>query len=151
MSTTDQPSTDAAKLQEAADEMKAHARSALDEAQRTAHTYAAEGKTAAADQLTGYAKAVRSASAELGAQDRPLAAQFVTEAADELDRVAQSLAGNSVSDLLTGAERFARRNPGAFAIGAVLAGLAIGRFAKATTERRHDADDAEAGPPGPTP
>jgi hypothetical protein len=39
--------------------------------------------------------------------------------------------------------RFARHNPGVFILGSVLAGVALGRFAKASSERVDHPDDCE--------
>ncbi|WMS42066.1 hypothetical protein RDV64_18640 [Acuticoccus sp. MNP-M23] len=151
MSTKQQIDREAAsakdKLNEASDEIKNQARSAVDEAQRAATNYAEDGKNVAAGSLTDFAKAVRSASDELSSRDQGMAARFVTEAADGLERVANSVSGTSVEEMAGSVTDFARRNPGPFLVGTVLAGVALGRFVKASSERSHDAP-SHAGPAG---
>lgn len=56
---------------------------------------------------------------------------LVTQAADGGHRAADYLDKNGVDGLLGDLQKFARRRPGAFLGGAVLAGLAVGRLAKA--------------------
>lgn len=151
MSTKQQIDREAAsakeKLHEASDEIKSQAHSAVDEAQRAATHYAEDGKNVAAGSLTDFAKAIRSASDELSNRDQGVAARFVTEAADGLERVASSVSGTSVEEMVGSAQDFARRNPGAFVIGTVLAGVALGRFVRASSERSHGAR-THAGSPG---
>lgn len=128
------------KLHEASDEIKGQARHAVEEAQRAATNYAEDGKNVAAGSLTDFAKAVRSASDELASRDQGMAARFVTEAADGLERVANSVSGTSVEEMAGSVTDFARRNPGPFIVGTVLAGVALGRFVKASSERSHGGD-----------
>lgn len=125
------------KLHEASDSMKSGARQAADEAQRAAQAYAEQGKTAAASSLNDFASAVRRASDELNERDQSLAATLVSQAATSLEEVASSISGSSVDDVMHSMQGFARRNPAALVVGAVLAGIALGRFARASGSRDH--------------
>ncbi|WP_420392832.1 hypothetical protein [Acuticoccus sp.] len=127
------------KLNEASDTIRSGARQAAEEAQRTASAYADQGKTAAASALTDFASAVRRASDELGQRDQGLAARLVSQAASSLEDAASSVSGASLDDVMGSVQGFARRNPTAFVVGSVLAGIALGRFAKATAEREDHA------------
>lgn len=142
MSTRDQIEKEAAsanrKLNEASDTIKDTARSAANEAQRTATAYAEQGRQAAASNLNDFASAVRRASDELSGKDQGLAARLVGQAAGSLEDLANSVSGANVDDVMGQVQGFARRNPAAFMVGSVLAGIALGRFAKASGERSHD-------------
>lgn len=141
MSTKDkiQKEADAAgeKLHEASETVRDQAEHAVDEARRAAQTYADEGKKYAAGNLEDFANAVRRAGDELGEREQTVAARLVNEAADSLSYVAHSIESTSIEDMMDQVNHFARRNPGAFVLGAVLAGVALGRFAKASGERAH--------------
>ena len=126
------------KLSEAASTVQSKAQEMSGQAQKAALGYAEEGKQVAASHLTDFAKAVRRASDELSERDQGVAAKLVTEAADGLEKVAASVSGTSMDEMLGSVQSFARRNPGAFIVGSVLAGVALGRFAKASSERSHD-------------
>jgi hypothetical protein len=146
------------KLHEASDEAKRQAKGLVAEAQEAASQYVDEGKQAAAGHLTSFAQAVRRASDELAQNDQGVAARLVTEAADGLEKVANSVSGATIDDMVSSVTSFARRNPGAFVIGAVLAGVALGRFVKASAERPrgygdlpHPRGTGSAGYPGSYP
>ena len=126
------------KLHEASDEVKREARGLRAEAEDTAASYAEEGKQVAAGHLHAFADAVRAASDELAERDQGVAPRLVTEAADGLQKVANSVSGATVEDMVSSVSTFARRNPAAFVVGSVLAGIALGRFVKASGERSHE-------------
>lgn len=133
------------KLSEAADEVKERASEASESAKQAAYDYAEGTKQSAAQSLNDFAHAVRTAGNDLSEREQGFAARLVTEAADGLESAAQSVSGTSMGELMSGVQRFARRNPGAFAIGTVLAGVALGRFLKASSDRPH-ADEIEPRP-----
>ncbi|UOM34634.1 hypothetical protein [Acuticoccus sp. I52.16.1] len=123
------------KLHEAGESVKAGAREAAAEAQRTANSYADYGKTVAAGGLSDFASAVRRASDELSERDQDIAARFVSHAATSLEDIANSVSHTSVDDVVDTMKGFARRNPAVFVGGAVLAGLAVGRFLRSSGQR----------------
>lgn len=125
------------KLREAKDTATSEVQGLAGKAQDAASHYVDEGRQAAAGHLTTFADAVRKASDELAEKDQGVAARLVTEAADGLEKVANSISGASVDEMMSSVNTFARQNPGAFVIGSVLAGIALGRFAKASAERPH--------------
>jgi len=56
----------------------------------------------------------------------------VRQAADGLESLSRNLADKEPGDLLNAVRDFGRKNPAAFIGGAVLVGLALGRFARAS-------------------
>lgn len=99
-----------------------------------------ERKSAGADAVSGVARAVSSAADELE-RESPLIARYVREAASSVENLSGSLRERSMQDMVRGTSDFVRRQPGTVFAGAVLAGLAMSRFAKASAERRGDYDD----------
>lgn len=114
-------------------------------AKEKAMEQAEAGKSIAAENLNDFTAAVRKASEELGERDQSMAANLVREAASGLEQVAGAIQGKSVQELTRSVAGFARRQPAAFLIGAALAGVALGRFARASGE--HDRDDDGYGSP----
>ncbi|MCF3933120.1 hypothetical protein L1787_06785 [Acuticoccus sp. M5D2P5] len=147
------------KIDEAAETVRDSAEHAGADVKNAAHAYAEEGKKYAASHISTFASAVRRASDELSERDQGIAARVVTEAADGLEQVANSISNKSVDEMVVSVERFARRNPSAFVIGTVLAGVALGRFAKSSSDRaaseREEPEDTmrnrpTVGPSNPT-
>ncbi len=118
-----------------------------DSVRRRAVEGAEEGKAAAASSLSAFTAAIRKASDELGERDQSMAAGLARQAASGLEQAAEAIEGRSVQDLTRSVADFARRQPGAFLIGAALAGVALGRFARASGDHagpmgaRHSGDD----------
>lgn len=123
----------------ALDTIKEGARSLGEEAKERASGYVEGGKHAVTDNLEAFAQAIRKAGDELRQQDQTMAAQLVGQAAGTLERVTRSIEGTSLDDMIGQVRSFARRNPVAFIGGAMLAGFALARFARASG--RHEADD----------
>ncbi len=119
-----------------------------EKAKQRASESADQGKEAVAGSMDDFAAAVRKASDELGDRDQSMAAKVVREVASGLEDASRSLHGRSVQDLTRSVAGFARRQPTAFLVGAALAGVALGRFARASSEHEHD-DDRSANDRGP--
>lgn len=122
------------------DSLKQGARSLGGEARERATRYAAEQKDAVSSHLDDFAHAIRQASDDLNQRDQTMAAQFVRQAAGGLESLSRSVSGASFEDMIDSVRRFGRNNPAAFIGGAVLAGLALGRFARASGHRDDDYD-----------
>lgn len=108
-------------------------------ARQKAEEQVEQGKSAAASSLEDFTAAIRKASDELGERDQSMAANLVREAASGLEQASEALKGQSLQDLTRSVAGFARRQPAAFLIGATLAGVALGRFARASSDHA-DAD-----------
>ncbi|WFP65697.1 MULTISPECIES: hypothetical protein [unclassified Mesorhizobium] len=127
---------------------------ARDEVARRAEAYAAEARQAAAEKaeqtqrdigssLAAFGGALRAASDHLANSDQSAVSNFMQEAASGLERLSSSWKEKSFGQVLEDVQSFGRRNPGALLAGSVLAGLALGRFVKASPPgTRHPTQDA---------
>jgi len=111
------------------------------QAKEQASSYVESGKSAVTDSLEQFAQAIRKASDELSRQDQSMAAQMIRQAANGLEGLSRSIEGTEIDDVIRAARQFGRRNPTVLIGGAVLAGLALGRFARASSQRSGDWDD----------
>lgn len=117
------------------DGLKDDAAALKNEAIEQAKSFAETHKETVADVVGGVAKAAKSAADDLEKREQSEAARMVRDVAGGLDRFADTVADNDMSQLMTKAQTFAQRQPAAFLGGAVLLGLALSRFAKSTAER----------------
>lgn len=123
--------------------LKAEAQSFASAAQERVRAEAQKGAQAGARTLGDFANAVRRAGDELAGADQSPASRLVQQAADGLESLSRSLADKEPGDLLNAVRDFGRKNPAAFIGGAVLVGLAVGRFARASEPHDHTDLDAE--------
>jgi len=116
------------------------------EARSGAISYAEERKSAGADQLGMFARAIDHSASDLGGQS-PEIARYIHEAAGSLERASRMLRERSVGELADSAAEFARQRPALFFGGAVLAGLALTRFLKSspTSEAPRVPQNAQGG------
>jgi hypothetical protein len=119
----------------AADAAKRQGAAAFEQVTEQASRYADEQKQAVGDHLQEFARAVRQAGDDLGRRDQTMASQLVREAASGLESLSRSVSGSSIRDMIGSVSEFGRANPAAFIGGAVLAGVALGRFARASGSR----------------
>ena len=68
----------------------------------------------------------------MASTDQSPASRLVQQAADSLESLSRNLADKEPGELLNAVRDFGRKNPAAFIGGAVLVGLALGRFARAS-------------------
>lgn len=123
-------------LEEVADVVGRNARAALSDVLRAINAYAQENKGVAARQLDDYAEAANQAASALDARRNDLGARVLGEAAGHMSRASERVGRASADDIADGLESAARRNPAAFAAGAVLAGVALGYLLKAAASDR---------------
>ncbi|GHC72424.1 hypothetical protein [Limoniibacter endophyticus] len=135
-----------AKLEEGKEQLAHDFSSATSSLKDEAIREAESGKNQAADGLRDFTAAIRKASEELGERDQSMAAGFAREAASGLEHFAGSLKGKNVQELTHSIAGFARKQPAAFLVGAALAGVALGRFAKASGA--HGTDEVRPHPAG---
>jgi hypothetical protein len=106
------------------------------ETRERAESFAEEQKLAGAKHAEGIARAVHRAADEL--QDSaPQFASYVREAGDAASRLARNMRDRSLGSLAGDVQEMARRQPMAFFGAAVLAGFAISRFIKSSSEGIH--------------
>jgi gas vesicle protein len=103
------------------------------------------GKSVITDSLDDFSAAIRKASDELDERNQSSAASLVRHAATGLEQVTEAVKGRSVQDIAGSITQFARERPTAFFIGAALAGIALGRFARAHSPDQHTANDGDYG------
>lgn len=89
-------------------------------------------KNKATDGIGSVAQAVRQGTQQLKDQQHDVIARYVEDAASRIDRFANSLRERDVNDLLSDAQRFARRNPALFISSAFAVGLVAARFFKSS-------------------
>jgi hypothetical protein len=123
--------------------VKEGARSLGEEAKDRASRYVEGGKETVTEHLDAFAQAIKRASDELSEKDQTMAAQLVRQAAGGLENMSRSISGASFQDMVESVRSFGRRNPVALLGGAMLAGLALGRFARASS--RHGEEDWRRG------
>lgn len=134
---------------------------ARDEVARRAGAYAGEAQQAAAEKaeqaqrdigssLSAFGGALRAASDHLAESDQSAASQFMQEAASGLERLSSSLKEKPFGQVLEDVQSFGRQNPGALLAGSVLAGLALGRFIKASPPGNHRQTQGAATPEYPS-
>ena len=104
---------------------------AIDPLRDTMRKIADRQKDAGAGQMEHIAKAVHGAADELE-HDLPTAAEYIHQAAGRLERASARMRDGDVDELMHACGDFARRRPGAFFGGAVLAGFALARFLKSS-------------------
>jgi hypothetical protein len=90
-------------------------------------------KGAGADYIQSIARAVNRAAGEFE-QDIPPAAQYIRQAASQIDSVATAVRERDVRELVAEVETFARRQPTLFFGGAVVLGFAALRFFKSSSQ-----------------
>ena len=95
--------------------------------------------------IIDFASAVRHAGDELAQKDQSVAGRVVKQAADGLEHLSHSLSDKRPNELIDAARDFGRRNPVAFAAGAVLLGITLGRLVR-SSERDGAAASESAGP-----
>lgn len=122
------------RLTEAQETVTTVASEAAETARETALETAEGAKDEVAGSVRDFASAINKASSELGARNQSAAAGLVREAASGLETIARSVEGSSVRDLSRSVAEFGRRQPVAFLSAAVLLGVGLGRFARATSD-----------------
>ena len=94
-----------------------------------------ERKARAADQVQGVAQALRR-TAEGVKGENDLVGRYAEQAAETVERFADTVRERRIGDLVAELDDFARRSPTLFLLGAVAAGFVVGRFMAASGERR---------------
>jgi hypothetical protein len=96
-----------------------------------------ERKARAADQVHGVAQALRR-TAEGVKGENDLVGRYAEQAADTVERFADTFRERRIGDLVAELDGFARRSPTLFLLGAVAAGFVVGRFMAASGERKQE-------------
>src|SRR5947208_1006616 len=105
-------------------------------------------KDKATDGIGSVVQAVRQSTQQLRDQQHDTIAQYVDEAAAQLERFSNTLREKNVSELFDEAQQFARRNPALFIGGAFALGLLSARFFKSSRDRSGNASWRDPFEPG---
>lgn len=138
--------TQPAPIKEQVGEVRERVRGEAAQFAASAREKAAGAVEARQHQVTGaigdFANAVRKAGDDLSEHNQSMAAQLVSRAADSLEGVSRTLDGKTPGEMLDAVRDFGRRHPAAFIGGAVLLGLAIGRFVRSSVPQADHEDEA---------
>jgi len=106
---------------------------ALEDAKQAVLNTAEMQKAGGADRLAGLSKTVHEAADDLG-DEMPKAASYIHAVADKLDDASSSLRNRNIEEIFESVNDFARKQPAASFVGALVAGFALSRFLKSTGE-----------------
>ena len=123
-----------------AQEAKAQARDLVGEARGQVGDQARMGQQKATDGIRALGRELREMAD--GGQQSGTASEVARQAADRADRLADWLGQREPGDLVEEVRTFARRRPGAFLLGAALAGAVVGRLTRGAV----DSARADSGP-----
>jgi hypothetical protein len=133
-----------AHISKAAETVKNDGRELGEHVQQAAHHQADKVKDATESHLHGFADALRAAGDQLSSNQSGPAAEFVAHAASGLEQLSRSLHMRSTGEMVDSVRQFGRDNPLGFIAGSVLAGLALGRFAAASSSGQQSPSAAPA-------
>lgn len=139
-SPSDQVSDASGKLGEAASGLHAEVAQFAERAGGQLADQAKEKQDAVSDALGVFADAIRKASEDLSGQEQTFAAKIAGQAADGLETFSRNLAAKSPEEMLQVARDLGRDNPAALFAGAVVAGVALGRFARSSAHHQDSGD-----------
>jgi len=91
-------------------------------------------KRSAAERVDGIAQAIERTGAHFS-DNEPTLADMANRLASTVSNLATRLREGSIEDLVDDTRALARRNPGLFIAGGVIAGFVLARFAKASAHR----------------
>jgi hypothetical protein len=106
----------------------------MDKVRESATSQIGAQKNRATDGIGSVAQAVRQSSQQLRDQQHETIAQYVEQAAGQLERFANTLRDKSVGDLLSETQDLARRKPALFIGSAFALGLFGARFMKSSRQ-----------------
>jgi hypothetical protein len=131
-----------------AQEVQTQARDLVGEARGQVQHQARAGQQKAADGVRALSRELRE-MAEGGQQSGPVS-EVARQAAERADRLADWLTEREPGDLLEEVRSFARRRPGAFLLGSLVAGVVVGRLTRGAVDAaRADSEPAPRHAYGP--
>lgn len=93
-------------------------------------------KESALGQVGSVAQAIRSTASNLQGEGQDQTARYVQMIADQLESIGGRLRDKDLDTLVQDAQNLARRSPGTFIAGSVVAGFLLARFFKSSSERQ---------------
>lgn len=119
--------------QDARERVKSGAKDARDRAQAEAEQGFERGKGRVAERVSSVAHAFRKTGEQLREEEQGDLAGYTDRVAEQVERVSGYLEGKGLRDVLDDVSAFARRQPGLFVGGALVAGLVAARFLRSST------------------
>ena len=129
-----------------AQEAQRQARDLLGEVREQTRQQAGTGQQKAAESIRGLAGELRQMAD--GGDRHGTASELAAQAADRLGGVADWVGAREPGDLVEEVRRFARRRPGAFLLGAAVAGVVVGRLTRGAVDAQRDTGSEANGYPG---
>jgi len=115
----------------------------------------AQQKESALGQVSSVAGAIRNTAQNLQGEGQDQTARYVQLIADQLESLGGRLRNKDLDSIVRDAEGYARRSPGTFLVGTMVAGFLLARFLKSSSERQayrgdwEDEGTISAGEAGP--
>lgn len=119
---------------EVIDQAKETVVNVADQAREQVTSRLSNQKHRAAEGLGTVAETLRQTSSQLREQNQDVAHEYVTKAADQVERLSTYLNHHEISDIVGEVEQFARRQPALFLGGSFLLGLLGARFLKSSAQ-----------------
>jgi len=116
----------------------------MDKVRQGATSQLSTQKTKATDGIGTVAQAVRQASQQLRTQQHETIANYIDQAANQLEQFSTRLRDKDVGELMRDAQQFARRRPAVFIGSAFAIGLLGARFLKSSRDRQARGDGRNA-------
>jgi hypothetical protein len=117
----------------------------VDKVKASAASQLGAQKDRATDGLGSVAQAVRQSSQQLRDQQHDTIAQYIEQAADQLERFTTRLKDRNIGDLAREAQHLARRRPALFIASAFALGLLGARFMKSSSDNGYGDRGSDAG------
>jgi len=137
------------KGKEVLGEAKTQAQSLLGQVREQLSQQTQQGHQSAHQGLSSIADELSAMIDGRGAQGGP-ASQLAEQARDRVNEIARWLEQRQPGDLVEEARNFARRRPGTFLVGALLAGVAVGRLTRGAVDAHRDSGSSTDLVPGDT-
>jgi len=102
-------------------------------------------KNRAADGVSSVTQALRQSTQQLRDQQHETIAQYVEQAANQVDRWCDQIRNKDVTEVLDDVQRLARRQPAVFIGGAFALGLLGARFLKSSNENEYRSSERYSG------
>ena len=112
----------------------------MDKVRQGATSQLSTQKNKATDSIGTVAQAVRQASQQLRTQQHDGIANYIDQAANQLEQFSARLRDKDLGELVRDAQQFARRQPAVFIGSAFAIGLLGARFLKSSRDRQYGGD-----------
>jgi hypothetical protein len=126
-----------------ADEAKNYVEDMTSRAKEQGRSMFEQQKESAAAQADSVAHAFRSTANQLQGEDKSPAGRYINLAADQVESLGRRLREKDLDAIFRDVEDLARRSPGPFFAGSLVAGFLFARFLKSSAQHRHEQEDRD--------